>query len=205
MIAWQRRWHSASSISPRSSAASTSASSPQPPPMEARTLMRARRATPPPRPGASPRRPRPPRASPARWSRGRSCAPVERLPLRARKLRDDELVGVLDQPEQLLVVERAVEVDRVPVALREVVARTHGGVLLAQRLGQGRIALEADAGPVHGEDREHAAADPHDGRRLAKREVLGGARQAEAGGACGVTIEHRGQPTARPGGPPTRA
>lgn len=55
---------------------------------------------------------------------------------------------------------RAVDVDGVPVAFAHVVAGLHAGELLSQDLGQGRVALQADAqGRVVGDEREHPPGD----------------------------------------------
>src|SRR5262249_33434211 len=72
-----------------------------------------------------------------------------------------------------------------------VVSRRDRGVLLAQRLGQRRVALEADRRLVDRQQREHAGRHAQDGDRGAEGEVLGRAREGEALRANGVAVEHR--------------
>ena len=67
-------------------------------------------------------------------------------PLRERA--DDEVVGVLDQVAHELVGHAAVERDRVPVALVQVVARTYRRIALAQGDRELRLALDADLSGV---------------------------------------------------------
>jgi hypothetical protein len=67
---------------------------------------------------------------------------LKALTNQSRESRDDSLVGVDDHVLDLPVGDGAVEDDGVPVLLVQVIARNHRLVLLAERDGHGRIALE---------------------------------------------------------------
>ena len=85
-------------------------------------------------------------AQPRRPLRARSvrAGPAEPVAGALRQRADDEVVGVLDEVADELVGQAAVERDRVPVALVEVIAGTDRGVAAPQRDGELRLALDAD-------------------------------------------------------------
>ena len=66
------------------------------------------------------------------------------LALRAREPRRNEVVRVLNHVLDLVVTDRTVNRDRVPMALVEVIARADRRVLRAKSFCQVRVALEAD-------------------------------------------------------------
>ena len=91
-----------------------------------------------------------------------------------RERADDEGVGVLDQVAHELVGQAAVERDRVPVALVEVVARADRGMSLAEADRELRLALDAhfERREVQPAQREHLAGDLEHRWRRTEREVL---------------------------------
>ena len=70
------------------------------------------------------------------------------LPSRTWQPGDHEVVGVVDHGAHQVVLDRAVEVDGVPVPLVLVVAGTDPGVRRSQLEGSGRVALETTAGSL---------------------------------------------------------
>ena len=109
---------------------------------------RLRRRRPRPRRRASGRhdhRAEPDRSSPARRPGGRRRVVALKRSARAlRQAADDKVVGVLDHVAHELVGKAAVERDRVPVALVEVVAGADRGVARPQLDGELGLALDAD-------------------------------------------------------------
>lgn len=134
--------------------------------------------------------------------RGTPRAPLTRSGVRAgrqpgsrspREPRDDEVVAVLDQVEDHRVRQAAVDDHRVPVALRQVVARRDRVVAPAQLHREVGLALEADPQRRIRErrEREHLRGHLEHGRVLAERVLLARAGPREAGAAEVVRAEQR--------------
>src|SRR3954452_14499545 len=96
--------------------------------------------------------------------------------------RADEVIAVLHQVADHVVARVVVERDRHPVALVEVVARDDRVVGLAQRLGQDRVALDADVERLAVQSRqgEHLSRDLEHRDAGREREVLDGAGHRQA-------------------------
>jgi hypothetical protein len=130
---------------------------------------------------------------PARPGRGPGCLAAEGLPLVAGELGHHQLPGVVHQLRELVAGDRAVELDRVPVPLVQVVAGGDGRVALAQGLGQGGVAFEADAARLaaEGAEGEDPAADLEHGHVVAERVVLDRARPVVQVGEQAVPVHGR--------------
>ena len=130
---------------------------------------------------------------PARPGRGPGCLAAEGLPLAAGELGHHQLPGVVHQLRELVAGDRAVELDRVPVPLVQVVAGGDGRVALAQGLGQGGVAFEADAARLaaEGAEGEDPAADLEHGHVVAERVVLDRARPVVQVGEQAVPVHGR--------------
>src|SRR5262249_14627288 len=106
---------------------------------------------------------------------GRSASPrANEVALALRQPVDDQFVTVLEEPEDKLVGQGVVERDGDPVTLVEVVSGSDSGVLGAERLGQRRLALEADGqwARVEGRQSEHLPGDLEDGGLRAEGGLL---------------------------------
>src|SRR5579884_1194727 len=97
------------------------------------------------------------------------------------ELRPHEVVAVLDELHDEVVRDAAVEGDRQPVPLVQVVAGDDRAVGGAQPLAELRIALHAHAQRARRErrEREHLLADLEDARLRSERELLAGAAVAQ--------------------------
>jgi hypothetical protein len=91
---------------------------------------------------------------------------------------------VIDHLSKLVVVDRTVEIDGVPVALVLVVSRANGGVSSPQLERQPGVTLEVDAAriPVERDQSEHAAAHLEHCNFVAKGVILYCAGQTAAEG-----------------------
>src|SRR5688572_8532892 len=119
--------------------------------------------------------------------------PAELLAGSSRERADDEVVGVLDQVADELVRQAAVERDRVPVALVQVVAGANRGIAGAQRDGELGLALDAHVERRSAEraDGEDLARDLEDRGLGPEWELLDRARLLKAPYAEGLRVHQK--------------
>ena len=114
-------------------------------------------------------------------------------PARLGQRRDDQVIGVAEQVGHHLVRQRAIEGDRVPVPLVQVIARRDGWMGGPQLDRELRVAFDAQLQrlSVQAGQGEHLPADLEHRHLVAERELLLGTRQRQARCLELVLIHHR--------------
>src|SRR6185437_11696252 len=130
-------------------------------------------------------------APPLRWCRpalraSRRSAAVEPATGCSGQVGDDQLVGMVDHPPKLAVLDGTVEFDGIPVPLVLVVTGTDRFVARSQLQGQIWVAFEVHAAraALKRNKGEHAASDLEHRHALTERVVLDCSRQG------GTQVEH---------------